>query len=184
MVAPIYIPTNSKQGFSFLYILVWQIFWLKAPQREYPLLWKEPLPLLQNHYFKIGPPGWRGRWEGGSGWGIHVTPWLIHVNVWQNPWKCCEVISLQPIKKKKKWTSSMGSDYPALGETSSGTGNLFHQKPAHLIFWLSSHEKFLLYQELKCISRVFFHQYYCTPLEHFQTSWFFFYTLALLILRL
>ena len=24
--------------------------------------------------------GWRGRWEGGSGWGIHVTPWLIHVN--------------------------------------------------------------------------------------------------------
>ena len=25
--------------------------------------------------------GWRVRWEGGSGWGIHVTPWLIHVNV-------------------------------------------------------------------------------------------------------
>ena len=25
--------------------------------------------------------GWRGRWEGGSGWGIQVTPWLIHVNV-------------------------------------------------------------------------------------------------------
>ena len=49
--------------------------------------------------------GWRGRWEGGSGWGIHVTPWLIHVNVWQNPLKCCEVFSLQLIKineKKKK----------------------------------------------------------------------------------
>ena len=48
---------------------------------------------------------WRGRWEGGSGWGIHVTPWLIHVNVWQNPLKCCEVIGLQLIKineKKKK----------------------------------------------------------------------------------
>ena len=44
----------------------------------------------------------RGRLEGGSGWGIHVTPWLIHVNVWQNPQKCCEVISLQLIKKKKK----------------------------------------------------------------------------------
>ena len=27
--------------------------------------------------------GWRGRWEGGLGWGIHVYPWLIHVNVWQ-----------------------------------------------------------------------------------------------------
>ena len=25
--------------------------------------------------------GWRGRWEGGLGWGIHVNPWLIHVNV-------------------------------------------------------------------------------------------------------
>ena len=25
--------------------------------------------------------GWRGRWEGGSGWGIHINPWLIHVNV-------------------------------------------------------------------------------------------------------
>ena len=23
---------------------------------------------------------WRGRWEGGSGWGIHVNPWLIHVS--------------------------------------------------------------------------------------------------------
>ena len=49
--------------------------------------------------------GWRGRWEGGSGWGTHVTPGLIHVNVWQNPLQCCKVISLQLIKingKKKK----------------------------------------------------------------------------------
>ena len=47
----------------------------------------------------------RVEWEGGSGWGIHVTPWLVHVNVWQNPLKRCEVISLQLIKingKKKK----------------------------------------------------------------------------------
>ena len=28
--------------------------------------------------------GWEGRWEGASGWGTHVHPWLIHVNVWQN----------------------------------------------------------------------------------------------------
>ena len=28
--------------------------------------------------------GWRGRREGGSGWGAHVNPWLIHVNVWEN----------------------------------------------------------------------------------------------------
>ena len=46
--------------------------------------------------------GWRGRWEGGSGWGIHVNPWLIHVNVWQKPLQYCKVIRLQLIKKKKK----------------------------------------------------------------------------------
>ena len=44
--------------------------------------------------------GWRGRWEGGSGWGTHVNPWLIHVNVWQKPLQCCKVISLQRIKIK------------------------------------------------------------------------------------
>ena len=42
--------------------------------------------------------GWGGRWEGGSGWEIHVNPWLIHVNGWQNPLQYCKVISLQPIK--------------------------------------------------------------------------------------
>ena len=38
--------------------------------------------------------GWRGRWEGDSGWGTHVNPWLFHFNVWQNP--------LQLKKKRKK----------------------------------------------------------------------------------
>ena len=30
--------------------------------------------------------GWyrEGCWEGGSGWGRHVHPWWIHVDVWQN----------------------------------------------------------------------------------------------------
>ena len=48
--------------------------------------------------------GWRGRSDGGSGWGTHVNPWLIHVNVWQKPLQYCKVISLQLIKiigKKK-----------------------------------------------------------------------------------
>ena len=49
--------------------------------------------------------GWGGRWEGGSGWDIHVNPWLIHVNVWQNPLWYCKVINLQLIKKKKKEAS-------------------------------------------------------------------------------
>ena len=45
--------------------------------------------------------GWRGRREGGSGWGTHVNPWLIYVSVWQNPLQYCKVIkviSLQLIK--------------------------------------------------------------------------------------
>ena len=32
----------------------------------------------------LGKPrgsGWRGRWEGGSGWGTHVNPWLFYSNV-------------------------------------------------------------------------------------------------------
>ena len=28
-------------------------------------------------------------------WGTHVHPWLIHVNVWQNPLQYFKVISLQ-----------------------------------------------------------------------------------------
>ena len=50
--------------------------------------------------------GWGGRWEGGSGWGTHVNPWLIHVSVWQKPLQYCKVISLQLIKingKKDTW---------------------------------------------------------------------------------
>ena len=35
------------------------------------------------------PEGWDGEGVGGggSGWGTHVHPWLIHVNVWQKPLK-------------------------------------------------------------------------------------------------
>ena len=53
--------------------------------------------------------GWGERWEGGSEWGTHVNPWLIHVNVWQKPLQYCKVISLQLIKingKKKKRNES------------------------------------------------------------------------------
>ena len=42
--------------------------------------------------------GWRGRWEGGSGWGTHVNPWLFHFNVWQNSLQ----IKKNKLKKKRK----------------------------------------------------------------------------------
>ena len=38
--------------------------------------------------------GWGGRREGGSGWGTHVNPWLIHVNVWQKQLQYCKVITI------------------------------------------------------------------------------------------
>ena len=50
---------------------------------------------------------WGGRRERGSGWGTHVNPRLIHVNVWQKLLQYCKVISLQLIKineKKKRKT--------------------------------------------------------------------------------
>ena len=57
----------------------------------------------------LGKPrgsGWRGRWEGGSGWGTHVNPWLFHFNVWQNPLQI-------KIKKKKYWS---GFPFPSPGD--------------------------------------------------------------------
>ena len=53
---------------------------------------------------------WRGRWERGSGWGIHVNPWLNHANVWQKPLQYCKVISLQLVKVNgKKKNSAVAS---------------------------------------------------------------------------
>ena len=49
--------------------------------------------------------GWGGRQEGASGWGTHVNPWLIHVNVWQKPLQYCKVITLQLIKINEKKSS-------------------------------------------------------------------------------
>ena len=46
--------------------------------------------------------GWGGRREWGLGWGTHVNPWLIHVNVWQKPLQYCKVINLQLIKINEK----------------------------------------------------------------------------------
>ena len=49
--------------------------------------------------------GWEERREGELGWGTHVNPWLIHVNIWQKPLQYCKVISLQLIKINEKKNS-------------------------------------------------------------------------------
>ena len=46
-----------------------------------------------------------GVWDGG---GIHVHPWLIHVNVWQKPPQYCKVINLQLTTTKKQ---DLGTDF-------------------------------------------------------------------------
>ena len=42
---------------------------------------KELKSLLMKVKEESEKASFRGRWEGGSGWGTHVNPWLIHFNV-------------------------------------------------------------------------------------------------------
>ena len=48
-------------------------------------------------------------WERGSGWGVHVRPWLMRVDVWQGPPHCGEVMVLQLniLIKKTFWAIFM-----------------------------------------------------------------------------
>ena len=56
--------------------------------------------------------GWGVRWEGGSGLGTPVNPWLIHVNIWQKPLQYCKVISVQLIKiNEKKITKILDKNF-------------------------------------------------------------------------
>ena len=79
---------------------------------ETPILWPTD---EKNWLIWKDPDG-----EGGSGWGIHVNPWLIHVNVWQKPLQYCKVISLQLIKKKKPEGKKKKEKTLMLGKIESG----------------------------------------------------------------
>ena len=64
----------------------------------------------------LGKPrgsGWRGRWEGGSGWGTHVNPWLFHFNVWQNPPQIKKKFKkkLKKINKYRQAAEGMNSEH-------------------------------------------------------------------------
>ena len=85
--------------------------------------------------------GWRGRWEGVSGLGIHVYPWLIHVNVWRKPLQYCKVISLQLTKKKKDFCFACFLIRKQLTQVTSFKINYFlwerplHSDWAYLFWW-------------------------------------------------
>ena len=49
---------------------------------------------------------WGGRWDGGSCLGMHVHPWWIHVNVWQNQYS---IVKQNKIKIKIKMKTKIGS---------------------------------------------------------------------------
>ena len=63
-----------------------------------------------------------GREVGGgrSGWGTHVPPLLIHVNLWQKQPQYCKVISLQ-LKKKRLMLLFCSSSLNLVGRRESLT---------------------------------------------------------------
>ena len=75
---------------------------------------------------------------GGSGWGTHVHPRLIHVSVWQKAPQYCKIISLH-LKKKNPpanagdtgLISGLGTKIPRVTEQLSpcATATGAHRKP-------------------------------------------------------
>ena len=96
---------GRKRGWDVLREQHWNKYTIKGETDHQPRLdaWDKCSGLV--HWEDPERLGGGGRWEGASGWGTHVNPWLIHTNVWQKPLQYCKVISFQLIKingKKKK----------------------------------------------------------------------------------
>ena len=106
----------------------------------------------------LGKPrgiGYRGKWEGGSGWGIHVNPWLIHVNVWQKPLQYCKAISLQLKKRKRKKKYSTFSYYQQIYWPTSIYNVSPETKPPVFIWWFSK-----IFSQSKIIGLAFWYECY------------------------
>ena len=107
---------GRKRGWDDLREQHWNMYIIKCEtDRQFRLdAWEKRSGLV--HWEWPRGMGWGGRWEGGSGWGIHVNPWLFSVNVWQKPLQYCKVISLQLIKinEEKKRINGKRSIIPCL----------------------------------------------------------------------
>ena len=101
---------GSRRGWDVQREQNWNNYIIKGETDHQPRLdaWEGCSGLVHRE----DPEGWDGEGgrRGGSGWGTHVNPWLIHVNVWQKPLQYCKVISLQWIKinGKKSWLITNG----------------------------------------------------------------------------
>ena len=98
---------RRRQGWDVLKEQHWNMYIIYSETDHQPRLdaWDKCSGLV--HWEDPEESGGEGGGRG-DGWGIHVTPWLIHVKVWQKPLQYCKVISLQLIKingGKKKNTS-------------------------------------------------------------------------------
>ena len=64
---------GDYQGYVYVYVCVCVVIKLYI-YNFHTLLYTDVSVFKKKHV---------GRPEGESGWGTHVNPWLIHVNVWQ-----------------------------------------------------------------------------------------------------
>ena len=75
--------------------------------------------LVHSHLKEHYGSGWRGRWEGGSGWGRHVNSRTFHFNVWQNSLQIKKIYIQNMIYKVKK-IKKIKEHYSVSGNHSQG----------------------------------------------------------------
>ena len=107
--------------------------------------------------------GWVGRQKGGSGWGTHVNPWLIHVNVWKKPLQYCKVISFQLIKISGK-KGYQNSPYPTSFLSTHPMDDFICSMVLKMIYGLMTLRSLSWHRT--CISK-------CLPKTFWISSWYF-----------
>ena len=92
---------GRRRGWDVLREQHWNMYIIKGETDHQARLdaWDMCLGLV--HWEDPEGSGGEGGRRGDQDGGTHVNPWLILVNVWQNPLQYCKVISLQLIKKNK-----------------------------------------------------------------------------------